>query len=50
MPLDPAVRVERLSRSFGSVRALVDVSLAISRGGLTGLLGPNGAGKTTLTG
>jgi ABC-2 type transport system ATP-binding protein len=47
-PLDPAVRVERLSRRFGPVAALADADLAVPRGTITGLLGPNGAGKTTM--
>ena len=42
-----AFRTERLSRSFGSVRALDDLSLDVPAGAVFGLLGPNGAGKTT---
>jgi len=36
-----------VSRSFGSVRAVQDITLTIPRGSTFGLLGPNGAGKTT---
>ena len=43
----PVIRVDRVSRWFGSVVAVSDVSFEISPG-ITGLLGPNGAGKTTL--
>ena len=44
----PVVAVTSLSRSFGSTRALVDVTLAVSRGCVFGLVGENGAGKSTL--
>ena len=43
----PVVSVSRVTRSFGAVVALNDVSLEV-RPGLVGLLGPNGAGKSTL--
>ena len=38
----------RLVRSFGSLRAVDGVDLAVDEGSITGLIGPNGAGKTTL--
>ena len=44
---EPVIRVDRVSRWFGSVVAVSDISFEISPG-ITGLLGPNGAGKTTL--
>src|SRR5262245_40496800 len=46
--MTPAIQVEQVSKSYGAVRALDGVSLAIAQGEFFGLLGPNGAGKTTL--
>jgi ABC-2 type transport system ATP-binding protein len=41
------VDVRGLSKSFGSVRAVSDLSFTVEPGSVTGFLGPNGAGKTT---
>ncbi len=41
------VRAESLTRRFGSVLAVDDLSFALAPGTITGFLGPNGAGKTT---
>lgn len=43
----PAVLIEGLQKSYGSLKAVKDVSLTIEPGEIFGLLGPNGAGKTT---
>jgi ABC-2 type transport system ATP-binding protein len=46
-PEIPAVRAESLTKRFGSVVAVDDLSFALAPGTITGFLGPNGAGKTT---
>jgi ABC-2 type transport system ATP-binding protein len=43
-----AIIVENVTKEFGSLKALDNVSLLAQRGKVTGLLGPNGAGKSTL--
>jgi ABC-2 type transport system ATP-binding protein len=45
---EPAVVTERLSRGFGDLIAVADVSMAVLHGEIFGLIGPNGAGKSTL--
>jgi ABC-2 type transport system ATP-binding protein len=47
MPSEPAISATGLVKSFGDVRALDGVDLAVQPGSVLGLLGPNGAGKTT---
>ena len=42
------LEVRSLSKQFGGVRAVIDVSFVIDSGEFVGLIGPNGAGKTTL--
>ncbi|RMH00632.1 MAG: ATP-binding cassette domain-containing protein [Chloroflexi bacterium] len=44
----PAVEVKNVSKYFGKVEAVKDISFHVNHGEIFGLLGPNGAGKTTL--
>ena len=45
--MNPILKVENLSKSFGGVQALKNVDLALMPNEILGLIGPNGAGKTT---
>jgi ABC-2 type transport system ATP-binding protein len=44
---DPIIEIQGLSKRFGEVAAIQDLSFTVRRGQVYGLLGPNGAGKTT---
>ncbi|MCA3702501.1 MAG: ATP-binding cassette domain-containing protein, partial [Methylobacterium sp.] len=44
---DPMLQVRSLTKRFGGLTAVSDVSFTVETGSLTGLIGPNGAGKTT---
>src|SRR5712691_11115001 len=43
-----ALRLEHISKSFGSIRANRDITLSVRPGTIHGIVGENGAGKTTL--
>src|SRR5690606_9484361 len=47
-PMSTLARLENVTRRFGDITALDNVSLEIGPGRIVGLLGPNGAGKSTL--
>ena len=42
------LEVNNVSKSFGGVKANVDISMSVDKGKIVGLIGPNGSGKTTL--
>ncbi len=46
--MSPAIQIEQVHKSFGSLQALKGVDLTIEQGEFFALLGPNGAGKSTL--
>ena len=47
-PATPLLRITNLTKRYGGLLALSDVSFSIGKGELLGLIGPNGSGKTTL--
>ena len=44
----PVIEITGISKHFGSIQALTDVSVTLERGEVVGLMGDNGAGKSTL--
>ena len=45
--MEPALRLQRLTKSFGTTRAVDELDLVVPRGATYGFIGPSGAGKTT---
>ena len=45
--MTPAIYIEDLKKSYGSVEAVKNISLTVQKGEIFGILGPNGSGKTT---
>ncbi|WOS62841.1 ABC transporter ATP-binding protein [Sinorhizobium fredii] len=43
----PILEISKISKSYGAVKAVNDVSLHVGRGEIAGLIGPNGSGKST---
>ena len=48
MPMNTILKMCNISKSFGGVRALVDVHLTVGTGEIHAQMGENGAGKSTL--
>jgi len=48
--LDTVLKLEKLSKHYGRIKAVNEVSFAVPKGSVFGILGPNGSGKTTTLG
>ena len=46
--MDDILTVKNVSKSFGGLKAIIDLSFVTKEGSITAIIGPNGAGKTTL--
>jgi branched-chain amino acid transport system ATP-binding protein len=47
-PIKPLLEAKSLTRHFGGLKAVQDVSFTVNQGEIVGIIGPNGAGKTTV--
>ena len=45
--MPPVITLEKLTKSYGQSRGIIEVDLEVQQGEVFGFLGPNGAGKTT---
>ncbi len=48
--MEPILSIQNISKSYGPIQALKDVSIDVPEGSVFGILGPNGSGKTTMLG
>ena len=48
MSTQPILKVENVSKDFGGIKALSDISFQLNEGDILGIIGPNGSGKTTI--
>jgi ABC-2 type transport system ATP-binding protein len=46
--METVLQIDGVSKAYGKVKALKEVSLTIPKGSVFGILGPNGSGKTTM--